>query len=274
MEYENKVIKNWLISGDKHGSKEYLRNIDKSIYKPEETAIIVLGDAGLNFWRDSRDKRLKDFYQKSGFTFYLVRGNHEERPENIDTMVEGYDIEVCNDVFFEEKYPNIKYLEDGYIYHFGQYSALIVGGAYSVDKYYRLQNEPRADGWTGWFKDEQLTEEEMARITLKLNVFHVDFILSHTCPYKWRPTDLFLNCVNQETVDSSMELWMDELTESDNWNIWLWAHYHADRIERPHCEMYYNAIEDLDTIYKRWVNYDNTGKLDWYLRKGPMFYAK
>ena len=56
------------------------------------------------------------------------------------------------------------------------------------------------------------------------------------------------------------------------WGVWLFAHYHGDRLERPHVEMYYNDIESLDTIYKRWKKYDDTGELDWYLAKSPKFY--
>ena len=53
--------------------------------------------------------------------------------------------------------------------------------------------------------------------------------------------------------------------------IFLWGHYHRDSIEAPHCEMYYNDIEELDTIAARWDKYDETDKLDWWLVKSPYF---
>ena len=37
--------------------------------------------------------------------------------------------------------------------------------------------------------------------------------------------------------------------------------------------MYYNDIEELDIIIERWKRYDETGKLDWWLHKGPNFYT-
>jgi hypothetical protein len=66
-----------------------------------------------------------------------------------------------------------------------------------------------------------------------------------------------------------MEVWMDKLMNSVRWNIHLWGHYHADRIEAPHCEMFYTEVEDLETIEARWKKYDETGELDWWLPVSP-----
>ena len=122
-----------------------------------------------------------------------------------------------------------------------------------------------------------LTKEEMSECEDMIIRFYkmgkcVDFVFSHTCPLSWQPTDLFLNQVDQSTVDSSMEIWMDGLKDKFDWNVWCFGHYHADRLERPHVEQYYNDIENLDTIYKRWVDYDNDQELDWWLEKSPNFY--
>ena len=103
---------------------------------------------------------------------------------------------------------------------------------------------------------------------------HIDFIFSHTCPYSWEPRDMFLSFIDQKTVDSSMELWMDKIKDNIHFDIWLWGHFHGDRIECPHAEMFYRNVEDINTIYKRWKKYDNTQELDWWLSKGPMFYDK
>ena len=56
----------------------------------------------------------------------------------------------------EKKFPQIEYLSDGpAVYEFDGYKTFSLPGAYSVDKWYRLNR-----GWT-WFEDEQLSEEEM-----------------------------------------------------------------------------------------------------------------
>ena len=67
-----------------------------------------------------------------------------------------------------------------------------------------------------------------------------------------------------------MEKWFDTLKEEIKWNkAWLFGHFHEDRIVRPHVEMYMNDFETLDTIAKRWEDWDDGYKLDWWLRLDP-----
>jgi 3-oxoacid CoA-transferase subunit A len=97
-------------------------------------------------------------------------------------------------------------------------------------------------------------------------------VLSHTCPISWEPTDLFLNCIDQSTVDKSTEVWMEKIKDIFKWQIWCFGHFHADRIERPHVEMFFNDIEELDAVWLRWHKYRTDGELDWWLDKSPNFY--
>ena len=60
-----------------------------SHYEPAETALIILGDAGINFYLNKTDKKNKKIINNTGYIIYCVRGNHEERPENIETMENG-----------------------------------------------------------------------------------------------------------------------------------------------------------------------------------------
>ena len=77
------MIQNWLIRGDCHGNFTW---IDKQLasYKPEETAVIVLGDVGFNFYLNKRDARIKKEVNAKGYRIYCLRGNHEARPQDID----------------------------------------------------------------------------------------------------------------------------------------------------------------------------------------------
>lgn len=54
--------------------------------------------------------------------------------------------------FIEKEYPNLIFAKNGELYTIGGKSVLVIGGAYSVDKDYRITYGYR------WFKDEQLTE--------------------------------------------------------------------------------------------------------------------
>ena len=264
------MIKNWLVTGDTHGKTALrLAGIQESMpeYKPEETAIIILGDVGFQYYKNKKDWKAKHQASAYGYTLYCLRGNHEDRISNSKTAHRIYDDEVKSFIWIEDEFPLIKYFDDdAEEYTIAGKKVLTIPGAYSVDKWYRLQN-----GWI-WFAEEQLTEQEMKFAEKYCEGQHYDLVLSHTCPYDWMPTDLFLNCVDQSTVDKSMELWLNKFRHMFNWNIWLFGHYHADRIERPYVEQFYNEVETLDTICGRWEKYKETGELDWWLPKSPNFY--
>lgn len=279
------ALKNLIFTGDVHGGFAAIIRIsdiqqNMPEYKPEETMIVILGDTGLNFWLNNTDKKYKKLLNSMNYHIYCVRGNHEQRPELIKSMVLVNDENVNNVVYMEEAFPNIRYFVDGNIYNLLGYKCLVVGGAYSIDKWYRLaragysrEEAENADPKKcGWFKDECLTAAEMTTIMKEVKGESVDFILSHTCPLSWEPTDLFLNGIDQSTVDKSMEMWLDELKDNVKWKYWLFGHYHADRIERPHVEQFYQKYEDMNDIITRWDKYDKTGELDWYLPKSPAFY--
>ena len=244
--------------------------------KPEETGIIILGDSGLNFYLNNTDKKYKKLLNSQGYHIYCVRGNHEERPENIPGMILVEDINVDNFVWLEETYPNIRYFVDGNVYNINGKNALVIGGAYSVDKWYRLaragyskdEAETANPKKCGWFKSELLTADEMDEITEKVVGKRFDFVLSHTCPLSWEPNDLFLNGIDQSQVDKSMELWMDELLNKIDWRVWLFGHYHADRIERPFVEQMYMDYENIQTIWNRWYD-ECTYEKEWWLPKSP-----
>ena len=244
--------------------------------KIEETAIIILGDAGLNFYLNNTDKKYKKMINSMGFCVYCVRGNHEERPENIPGMILVEDENVKNLVWFQEEFPNIRYFVDGNEYNIGGHSTLVLGGAYSIDKWYRLARAgyTAAEAVTanpkkcGWFKDELLTKEEMDAIEAKIYGKRYEFILSHTCPMSWEPTDLFLRGIDQTQVDKSMEIWMDGLLNHLDWRVWLFGHFHADRIERPCVEQMYMDYENIETIWNRWYG-EKTYEKEWWLPKSP-----
>lgn len=222
--------------------------------QPGDT-LIILGDNGLNFFLDERDKREKEHVQTSGVNVYCLRGNHDVRPQTLLTMERIYDDEVEQFVYLEPTYPNIRYLIDGSIYQFGDYSALVIGGAYSVDRDLRLK-KIRKDGWCGWWPDEQLYECEKEKILDQINSLEVDFIFTHTCPLEFQPKDLFLLFVDQSNVDDSMERFLSEVSKEVDWNIWLFGHYHQDRIERDYVEQFYQNVETLDDIHERWFSED------------------
>lgn len=272
------MIKHFILTGDTHGGRSAvarLGNINRNMpeYKPEETAVIILGDAGFNFWLNNTDKKYKKLVCACGYTIYCVRGNHEERPENLGYDLD-YDPEVKGLVYLDPNFENIKYLVDGEEYWLGEHSALVIGGAYSIDKWYRLaragytpeEAETADPKKCGWFKDEQLTGEECGDIWDKVQGKHYDFVFTHTAPLDWEPTDLFLNGIDQSTVDKSMEVWLNKLKDCFTWGVWCFGHYHADRVERPYVEQFYTDYEDINVIWNRYHD-EGAYTKEWWLPK-------
>lgn len=269
------MITKWFVTGDTHGEvdKRIFNLIqNKNIENPEETAMIILGDAGFNFYLNGKDTKLKHKVEQFQVWIYCLRGNHEERPENLNYSL-VYDENVQGLVYIDPVVSKIRYFVDGETYNINGYTVLTIGGAYSVDKWYRLSNaSDKPNAWTGWFKDEQLNANEMLTISHHTKDKSYDFVFSHTCPLSWEPKDLFISGLDQSTVDKSMENWLDQLKDNFNWNIWLFGHYHADRLERPHVEQFFLGIEDLNLIWDQWNNTDNT--MTWLINKSPNYYME
>ena len=280
-------IKHWLLHGDCHGWFGWIDTQLKD-YPRKETAVIILGNAGFNYYMNKNDIRTKREVDAKSYYIYCVRGNHEMRPQHLDFIVEEYDKNVGGNIYYETEFPHIRYFKDYGIYTINGYRCLIIGGAYSVDKWYRLStagiNNPGDMDWqkvakkSGWFFDEQLTAKEMEDCENMIAASgdnRFDFLFSHTCPLEFQPTDLFLGFIDQKTVDSAMEVWMNDLYKKIQADILCFGHYHKDRLERPHIEQYYNDIEELDTIYYRWAKYDEEDEsIEWWLEKSPNYYMR
>ncbi len=211
------------ITGDKHAD---FREVFYFCYANETTLddiLIVLGDSGINYYANEKDYILKNSLLQYPITFFCIHGNHEERPENIKT----YKTKKFHNgiVYYEEDYPNILFAKDGEIYNFNDHKVLVIGGAYSVDKYFRL-----ARGYN-WYESEQPSEETKNKVikVLKKLDNKVDIIFSHTCPYKYLPREMFLEGIDQATVDNSTEYFLDEIEKAADYNLWYCGHYHTDK---------------------------------------------
>ena len=269
------MIKHFIVTGDCHGVvavKHRLEDIFLNTdYKPEETAVIILGDASVNFWLASRERKEKKKLEKFGTYIYCVRGNHEERPEYLGFQLQ-YDENVGGEVYVDDETPFIRYFQDGGEYVIDGLNVLTIGGAYSVDKYYRLAAAAQSgEEFTGWYPGEQLSDKERADIFEKVKGKYYDFIFTHTAPLAWEPTDLFLNCIDQSQVDKTMETWLQEIAHHTRWCIWCFGHYHADRAELPCVEQFYRSYRSIREIFNDWTGEERNWR---YLNKSPEFWNK
>ena len=214
-------------TGDIHGYKFEIVRFCKRFKPTRDDTIIILGDVGANYFGDERDVQLKKEFARLKPTILCIHGNHEMRPWNIPT----YKTKEWHGgtVWYEEEYPNILFAKDGEIYDIEGTKHLVIGGAYSVDKYYRLNR-----GY-GWWEDEQPSEEIKQYVEQQIKEKEFDVILSHTCPFKYEPVETFLPGIDQSTVDTSTEEWLDKIEEIANYKAWYCGHWHINkRIDKIH----------------------------------------
>ena len=213
-------------TGDLHGDATpiiiYLENRRRK-HMPDPEAVVILGDVGANYYFDGRDDRLKLTLDRLGVDILCVHGNHEARPETIESYNE--DVYAGGLVMVEPEYPHLKFLLDGEEYIIGGKKTIVIGGAYSVDKEYRLEF-----GWQ-WFSDEQPSEQAKRKIErrLKKDGWKIDQVLSHTCPAKFTPTERFIPGIDQSKVDKSTEQWLNKIEDKLDYGRWLCGHWHCDK---------------------------------------------
>ena len=214
------------VTGDTHGRFERIARFCRAYNPTINDILIILGDAGINYFKDYRDERIKEVLSALPLTMFFIHGNHERRPASISSYV----TKEWNGgtVYYEPAYPNLLFAKDGEVFDFEGTKTLVIGGAYSVDKYYRLSRGMH------WFSDEQPSEEIKQYVMEQIGKHNgcFDCILSHTCPYKYIPTEAFLPGVDQSTVDNSTELWLDEVREKTHYNKWYCGHYHINKKDR------------------------------------------
>lgn len=214
-------------TGDIHGSTLEVVTFCARFQPTKSDTIVILGDVGANYFGNERDAAFKAEFAKLEPTILCIHGNHEIRPQNISS----YKTREWNGgvVWYEEAYPNILFAKDGEIYDIEGAKHLVIGGAYSVDKHYRLLCS------YGWWADEQPSEEIKQYVEQQIKEMPFDVILSHTCPFKYEPVEMFLPGIDQSTVDDSTEKWLDAIEESVVYKAWYCGHWHINkRIDKMH----------------------------------------
>ena len=229
------------ITGDTHGNPQKIIDFSHRMELSKKDTIIILGDVGANYFIDERDAAMKKHLNNLDVNILCVHGNHEIRPSNLSSYKlvswkDGY-------VWIEEEYPNLKFAKDGEIYSIEEYKYIVIGGAYSVDKEYRI-----ARGF-GWWEDEQPSADIKKYVEKQLTNKKYDIILSHTCPYKYEPIEEFLPFIDQSSVDTTTEVWLDKIEENFSYKFWLCGHWHTDK-----------QVDNIYFLFNNWLSSESLKK--------------
>lgn len=226
------------ITGDTHGDFQRIDDFCRRMETSKDDIMIILGDAGINFSGGERDKLKKEWISSLPITLFCIHGNHEMRPATISS----YKTREWHGgtVWFEDEFPNIFFAKDGEIFDFAGKKCIVIGGAYSVDKPWRL-----AYGYP-WFEDEQPSAEIKADVEKKLDEldWKIDIVLSHTLPFEYMPIDLFIKGVDQSTVDNSTEDWLSDIESKLSYKWWYAGHYHTSRVTNK-VQIMFEDIEEF-----------------------------
>lgn len=209
------------ITGDTHRDFSRIENFCSKNHTTYDDIMIILGDNGINFYADFIDVFMKQRLSSIPITFFLLKGNHDMRPEKISSY---HITKYCGgQAYVEDKFLNLIFAKDGEVYNFAGKTTLVIGGAYSIDKALRLSH-----GWQ-WFADEQPTPEiksSVERLITYRN--HFNFILTHTCPLSFVLTNAIVERLYPNS-DTSTEEWLDKIREQITYDRWYCGHWHKDK---------------------------------------------
>lgn len=230
----------FFITGDKHRRFDKVKEFCHKMNTRKKDVLIILGDAGFNYYEDKRDDELKKEISMLNITLFCLHGNKENRPQNVGTY--GIRNFYGGKVYYEPKYPNIYFAIDGEIYTFAGKKYMVVGGAHSVDKMRCLE-----EGTPFWY-DEM--PDDSIKATVEQNLQNEENkiygMMTHTCPIDYLPTEMFMSTRQNASIkrkprkakskklfkadiDRSTEIWLGELEKKIDYQIWFCGHYHIDK---------------------------------------------
>ena len=238
--YDDGSPTKFFITGDKHRHFDRVKEFCREMNTRRKDVLIILGDAGFNYYDDKRDDDLKKEISALNITLFCLHGNKENRPQNVGTY--GIRSFCGGKVYYEPKYPNIYFAIDGEIYTFEGKKYMVVGGAHSVDKMRCLE-----EGSPFWY-DEM--PDDAVKATVELNLQNeankIYGMMTHTCPIDYLPTEMFMSTRQNASIkrkprkakskklfkpdiDRSTEIWLGELEKKLDYEVWFCGHYHVDK---------------------------------------------
>ena len=226
--FEN--IQSLCFSGDIHGEFEAI------VYKLNQytdTVLIVCGDIGMGFHKDEYYfllfKKLNLRLSKKNNHLVMFRGNHDD-PAFFDGTF--------------KKYKHIHLVPDYSVVSVKQINILCIGGATSIDRIDRINDEQRR-GRKSYWGDAELPYFDEVKLDGINQAFpdDINIVATHTCPSFAYPTSkqsigewLRLDADLCETLNkerNTMDRIFTKLTEKQNQiTDWYYGHFHEHKLEQ------------------------------------------
>lgn len=171
-----------LFLGDSHGNQNFFAAAFAKAAEYNCDAIFQLGDFG--WWPHSGNglefiSYISYTATTLGIPVYWLDGNHE----NFHHLLER-DWPVTDDGFWEVN-PNLYYSPRGHIWSWGDKNFMSMGGAYSIDKEWRLQQEAKSSRqYSLWWPEETITQSDFYTAVglFEAHAKKIDVFLAHDKP--------------------------------------------------------------------------------------------
>lgn len=202
------------ITGDTHGTID-IDKVIKFSKRPDLTSddvLIICGDFGLVWSESQSEMEWRRWYSEQPFTTLFIAGNHENY--NLLNKLPHYDWNgitvryVCNKVY---------HLMNG-VYTINNKKILVIGGAESHDKEYRVKK-------VDWWEQELPSATQLGNIQNAINQTdkQFDVIITHCAP-DWVQDFWHYNNYPKNRLTH----FLDHVSETVQYSEWYCGHYHKD----------------------------------------------
>lgn len=162
-----------LVVGDVHGNTTFLMHAFSLAEKAGITQIMQIGDLGYD-WpgknRGKQERNIQKFVTRYEIPFDWLDGNHENH-ESIENKMAGKD--RTKPIILDDNYPGVTYHPRGSTWEWDGVKFMAFGGAYSVDKNYRV-------AYQSWWPNEEASTLDIDRA---LTAGQVDVMFTHDVPW-------------------------------------------------------------------------------------------
>ena len=231
------------ITGDIHGDPKPRFNPALSKLTKEDI-VLVCGDFGLPWWSKTygkhwADKKRLDWLEKQPYTTVFIDGNHE----NFDLLNKLPIQEWCGGRVHVVR-ANVFHLMRGEVFDILGLKVLAFGGAYSVDRKYRVLN-------ISWWREEIYSAEDLSNLKQNLaKVGHtVDLVITHTAPIKFLQPKTKEIGIEWSFFQDDVAKMLSEIEPQITYKKWYFGHFHLDWEDKEQrCRGIYTEIDEIDVI--------------------------
>lgn len=202
-----------LLAGDTHGNTKHVKYLISTALEQGCERIFQLGDFG--YWEHETSgvrylNEINKQARRSNIPIYFIDGNHDKT----SLLLEKYKDAEDEEGFLLVR-SHIRYAKRGHCWEWEGKQFIALGGAYSVDKAYRLWVEEQQKAPESlWFPEEEMNDRQLTAYLAGAPAT-VDIIFSHDKPRtsnpKWNRKDIPECWPNQNRIQEAVEILRPEL---------------------------------------------------------------